>query len=572
MSDGIKFDDNKIKMELLPFDSLLEVGKVLTYGAKKYAPHNWKLIKDSERYIGALLRHLIAMECGERIDPDSGLTHVSHIACNALFLVHFDLEKQKKAENLMEALVKIGKECEISKEDDYELKVTQLAKLTNRTPEYLKDLLKYGETMFPVQPSLVNLDWSCNYKEFTAHLTESHVFKIKKDEYKYYCTLNGNQFFEVSRDDDSYNSDLDIAKTECSRKAKEVIENLKSDKSCETVFINHDYSKCKIVRQPDGWALSRNGELVSGEVFSDLLTAFERAYQIEMESKKIPSKVSLKNKEDLLVRGIDSSSWVSSEDQWWASYKGLNFDIKFEDDLYKGYLNGEEKPFVVLPNLNDVMNKFTEMISYFEKTLGFIESKNDILYFRKDRYDYEIVTQYEHRGFDLEQYEDEESIKCKHFGTLDEAIGELKKWQVDAFNYSAIEIKEEPKRTPESFELIWKVSGDYAKALFGSDTYSIYMTPGHCTCFKNKIEIGYSSSLEVAYEVCQRDVDKFILELGLVFEEDSNNKYVNGFKYTRKLSDTGSTIEFSDGTLIGPSLDANYLLRQISNFIEDRVI
>lgn len=84
-----KDDSGKTRMDLLPFDALEEVAKVMTFGAKKYRPDGWKNVPDGvSRYEAALLRHLAAIKRGESHDAESGLSHVSHMACNALFLVH----------------------------------------------------------------------------------------------------------------------------------------------------------------------------------------------------------------------------------------------------------------------------------------------------------------------------------------------------------------------------------------------------------------------------------------------------------------------------------------------------
>ena len=39
---GRKYDGDKAKLYLLPPKSILEVGKVLTYGAEKYDAENWR--------------------------------------------------------------------------------------------------------------------------------------------------------------------------------------------------------------------------------------------------------------------------------------------------------------------------------------------------------------------------------------------------------------------------------------------------------------------------------------------------------------------------------------------------
>jgi hypothetical protein len=76
--------------QLLPAcgPGLLEVAKVLTFGAAKYGENNWQgLDAFSQRYLAALLRHVFAYGSGEKADPESGLPHLAHAACCALFLL-----------------------------------------------------------------------------------------------------------------------------------------------------------------------------------------------------------------------------------------------------------------------------------------------------------------------------------------------------------------------------------------------------------------------------------------------------------------------------------------------------
>jgi hypothetical protein len=88
---GRKDDHKKVRLDLLPPDALLEVGKVLTFGADKYADRNWERGMDYGRVLGASLRHTLAIMRGEDHDPETGLLHASHLACCALFLAAFQL-------------------------------------------------------------------------------------------------------------------------------------------------------------------------------------------------------------------------------------------------------------------------------------------------------------------------------------------------------------------------------------------------------------------------------------------------------------------------------------------------
>jgi hypothetical protein len=72
----------------------LEVAKVLTYGANKYAPDNWKYVDDSiTRYISAARRHINFVQLGEKHDPETGYHHFAHAICCLLYLLENDLEE-----------------------------------------------------------------------------------------------------------------------------------------------------------------------------------------------------------------------------------------------------------------------------------------------------------------------------------------------------------------------------------------------------------------------------------------------------------------------------------------------
>jgi hypothetical protein len=85
---GIKHDKDKLEWWLLPFKSLEPVVRVLMFGAKKYAPDNWKNVEPyRERYFSACMRHLTAWFEGERKDPETGEHHLAHAICCLLFIL-----------------------------------------------------------------------------------------------------------------------------------------------------------------------------------------------------------------------------------------------------------------------------------------------------------------------------------------------------------------------------------------------------------------------------------------------------------------------------------------------------
>lgn len=106
-SVAIKHDDSKVRLELLSPIALTEIAKVLTFGAKKYASWNWSKGLLYTRILAAIFRHLMAYLSGENLDPESGLSHIAHIACNCMFLLHFEKfrpdldDREKKAYDIV---------------------------------------------------------------------------------------------------------------------------------------------------------------------------------------------------------------------------------------------------------------------------------------------------------------------------------------------------------------------------------------------------------------------------------------------------------------------------------------
>lgn len=89
ITDFVKYDTQKLRLELIPPSLLKAVGAVLTYGAVKYADRNWEKGTNWTRILGSLERHLLAFKNGEDNDPESGLPHLWHVACNITFLIEF---------------------------------------------------------------------------------------------------------------------------------------------------------------------------------------------------------------------------------------------------------------------------------------------------------------------------------------------------------------------------------------------------------------------------------------------------------------------------------------------------
>jgi hypothetical protein len=89
--DGVKFDGGKPRFGLIPPVALLEVAEVMTFGAQKYAPDNWRKVEGGHsRYVEAALRHVNAHLRGDRQDDESSLSHLSHAVASLMMAMESD--------------------------------------------------------------------------------------------------------------------------------------------------------------------------------------------------------------------------------------------------------------------------------------------------------------------------------------------------------------------------------------------------------------------------------------------------------------------------------------------------
>ena len=84
-----KKDAGKPPMELVDPYAIQQLARVLEFGANKYAPNQWRGGIEWTRVTAAVLRHTFAFLDGETFDQETGLHHMAHVMCEAMFLVNF---------------------------------------------------------------------------------------------------------------------------------------------------------------------------------------------------------------------------------------------------------------------------------------------------------------------------------------------------------------------------------------------------------------------------------------------------------------------------------------------------
>lgn len=98
---AVRYNEGKRDWSLMPMGSVEEILKVLEFGKTKYSAWNWSK-GDGFKYMdvyNSIMRHLVAWKSGEDTDPESGLSHIAHIGCNVLFLLHFINNQDKYPNN-----------------------------------------------------------------------------------------------------------------------------------------------------------------------------------------------------------------------------------------------------------------------------------------------------------------------------------------------------------------------------------------------------------------------------------------------------------------------------------------
>ena len=87
---GLRYNDGKLRYDLVPVYWRKLLAQISTMGAEKYDDWNWAKGMKYSTPLASLQRHLAAWEEGERLDAESGLPHLAHVAWNALALAYYE--------------------------------------------------------------------------------------------------------------------------------------------------------------------------------------------------------------------------------------------------------------------------------------------------------------------------------------------------------------------------------------------------------------------------------------------------------------------------------------------------
>jgi hypothetical protein len=88
---GVKYDQGKPDMSLIPYDPVKEIAKVFMFGQKKYGRWNYLNGMKWSRIIGAMERHIGKFKNREDFDDESKLLALAHIGCCVIILLMYQI-------------------------------------------------------------------------------------------------------------------------------------------------------------------------------------------------------------------------------------------------------------------------------------------------------------------------------------------------------------------------------------------------------------------------------------------------------------------------------------------------
>lgn len=154
--NGRRFDNGKLRYDLLPVDALERCAQVFTFGAKKYGDRNWERGMKWSRVLGSLERHLQEIKKGNDFDKESGLLHIDHVTANALFLSQY---------------YKIFPEG-----DDRPKNYLEYPRIGLDVDEVLADFIGYYQTYFNEKINIESWNFDPKIKERLIELSDNHDF------------------------------------------------------------------------------------------------------------------------------------------------------------------------------------------------------------------------------------------------------------------------------------------------------------------------------------------------------------------------------------------------------------
>lgn len=86
----IDWMNGKPMLSLIPLKGQELEARALMFGMTKHGKDSWRSLTDKQLFLDAALRHLMKYANGDKIDDESGLSHLGHCRANLNFLAEME--------------------------------------------------------------------------------------------------------------------------------------------------------------------------------------------------------------------------------------------------------------------------------------------------------------------------------------------------------------------------------------------------------------------------------------------------------------------------------------------------
>jgi hypothetical protein len=135
---GLRYDKDKPRFDLLPAYPMFQLARLFSVGAEKYDVRNWEKGMEWSKVLSPLLRHVFKYMGGEDNDPETELSHMTHVAWNALILLEYERlyrSLDDRTNNKFRFLDEQGNETE--RVTEYQIQASKVSESMNKERERL---------------------------------------------------------------------------------------------------------------------------------------------------------------------------------------------------------------------------------------------------------------------------------------------------------------------------------------------------------------------------------------------------------------------------------------------------
>lgn len=177
---ALRYNEGKLRYDLIPPSVLRALAEVFTYGAEKYDERNWEKGLPWQSVIASAFRHMESFRNGEDFD-ESGCLHAAHVMTNFAFLIeyyktHPELDNRPKLWNITDDKIALDLDgvifdFEKAYESKFGVKMNPYWAATYQMSDHLKEL--EGDKDFWVNLPLLHKPAF----EITAYITSRSIPK-----------------------------------------------------------------------------------------------------------------------------------------------------------------------------------------------------------------------------------------------------------------------------------------------------------------------------------------------------------------------------------------------------------